>query len=73
MGYKNKTNKEYQYEYYSKNKVKRNQYHKDYYKENQEYIRAYQYLYHRNKKYELEKDLKKVYLIPNNFNISLEE
>ena len=26
MGYKNKTNKEYQYEYYSKNKVKRNQY-----------------------------------------------
>ena len=45
MGYKNKTNKEYQHEYYSKNKVKRNQYHKDYYKENQEYIRAYQYLY----------------------------
>ena len=73
MGYKNKTNKEYQYEYYSKNKVKRNQYHKDYYKENQEYIRVYQYLYHRNKKYEIERDLKKVYLIPNNFNISLEE
>ena len=73
MGYKNKTNKEYQYEYYSKNKAKRNQYHKDYYKENQEYIRAYQYFYYRNKKYELERDLKKVYVIPNNFNISLEE
>ena len=73
MGYKNKTNKEYQYEYYSKNKVKRNQYHKDYYKENQEYIRVYQYLYHRNKKYEHESDLKKVYVIPNDFNISLEE
>ena len=43
MGYKNKTNKEYQDEYYSKNKVKRNQYHKEYYKENQEYIRIYQY------------------------------
>ena len=73
MGYKNKTNKEYQDEYYSKNKVKRNQYHKDYYKANQEYIRIYQYLYYRNKKYEHERDLKKVYVIPNNFNISLEE
>ncbi len=73
MGYKNKTNKEYQDEYYSKNKVKRNQYHKDYYKANQEYIRVYQYLYYRNKKYEHERDLKKVYVIPNNFNISLEE
>jgi hypothetical protein len=73
MGYKNKTNKEYQYEYYAKNKVKRNQYHKDYYKENQEYIRAYQYFYYRNKKYEIERDLKKVYENPNNFNISLEE
>ena len=73
MGYKNKTNKEYQIEYYSKNKVKRNQYHKDYYKANQEYIRVYQYFYYRNKKYELERDLKKVYVIPNNFNISLEE
>ena len=39
MGYKNKTNIEYQIEYYAKNKVKRNQYHKDYYKANQEYIR----------------------------------
>ena len=43
MGYKNKTNIEYQIEYYAKNKVKRNQYHKDYYKANQEYIRIYQY------------------------------
>ena len=73
MGYKNKTNKEYQDEYYLKNKEKRNQYHKDYYLANYDYIRVYQYLYHRNKKYELERDLKKVYLIPNNFNISLEE
>jgi hypothetical protein len=73
MGYKNKTNKEYQIEYYAKNKVKQNQYHKDYYKANQEYIRVYQYLYYRNKKYEHERDIKKVYVIPNNFNISLEE
>ena len=73
MGYKNKTNKEYQDEYYSKNKVRRNQYYKDYYKANQEYIQLYQYFYHRNKKNEHERDLKKVYLIPNNFNISLEE
>ena len=73
MGYKNKTNKEYQIEYYAKNKVKQNQYHKDYYKANQEYIRVYQYLYYRNKKYEPERDIKKVYVIPNNFNISLEE
>ena len=73
MGYKNKTNKEYQDEYYSKNKVRRNQYYKDYYKANQEYIQLYQYFYHRNKKNEFERDLKKVYVIPNNFNISLEE
>ena len=73
MGYKNKTNIEYQIEYYSKNKVKRNQYYKDYYKANFEYIRVYQYLYYRNKKYEHERDLKKVYVIPNSFNISLEE
>ena len=45
MGYKNKTNKEYQHEYYSKNKVKRNQYNKDYYMANYDYIRVYQYLY----------------------------
>ena len=56
MGYKNKTNIEYQIEYYAKNKVKRNQYHKDYYKANQEYIRIYQYFYYRNKKYEHERD-----------------
>ena len=73
MGYKNKTNKEYQDEYYSKNKVNRNQYYKDYYKANFEYIRVYQYLYYRNNKYEHERDIKKVYVIPNNFNISLEE
>ena len=73
MGYKNKTNKEYQDEYYSKNKVRRNQYYNDYYKANHEYIQLYQYFYHRNKKNELERDLKKVYVIPNNFNISLEE
>ena len=46
MGYKNKTNKEYQDEYYSKNKVRRNQYYKDYYKANHEYIQLYQYFYH---------------------------
>jgi hypothetical protein len=73
MGYKNKTNIEYQIEYYSKNKVRRNQYYKDYYKANHEYIQLYQYFYHRNKKYEHERDLKKVYLIQNNFNISFEE
>ncbi len=83
MGYKNKTNKEYQDEYYSKNKVRRNQYYKDYYQANQEYIQLYQYFYHRNKKNERlqslasasehERDLKKVYVIPNNFNISLQE
>jgi hypothetical protein len=73
MGYKNKTNKEYQDEYYSKNKVNRKQYYKDYYLANHDYIRIYQYFYYRNKKYEHERDLKKVYVIPNNFNISLKE
>ena len=73
MGYKNKTNKEYQDEYYSKNKVRRNQYYKDYYKANHEYIQLYQYFYHRYKKYEHERDLKKVYLIPNKIIISILE
>ena len=53
--------------------MNRNQYHKDYYRANHEYIRIYQYLYYRNKKYELERDLKKVYVIPNKIIISLEE
>ena len=73
MGYKNKTNKEYQMEYYAKNKVKQNQYHKDYYKANPEYIRMYQYFYYRYKKYEHERDLKKVYIIPNKIIISILE
>ena len=83
MGYKNKTNKEYQDEYYSKNKVRRNQYYKDYYKANHEYIQLYQYFYHRNKKNERlhslasasepERDFKKVYLIPNKIIISILE
>ncbi len=59
MGYKHKTNIEYQNECYSKNKVNRNQYYKDYYRANYEYIRVYQYLYYRNKKYEHERDIKK--------------
>ena len=56
-----------------KNKVNRNQYYKDYYRANHEYIRRCQYLYYRNKKYEKERDLDKVNLIQNNFKISLEE
>ena len=50
MGYKNKTNLEYQTEFYAKNKLNRSQYYKDYYRANQEYIRVYQYLYYRNNK-----------------------
>ena len=71
MGHKNKTNIEYQNEYYSKNKVNRNQYYKEYYRANHEYIRVYQYLYYRNNK--KERDIKKVYVIQNKFIISLEE
>ena len=40
---------------------------------NRDYIRVYQYLYYRHKKYEYERDLDKVLVIPNNFKISLEE
>ena len=69
MGYKNKTNIEYQNEYYSKNKVNRKQYYKDYYKANCDYIRVYQYLYYRNNK--REKDIKKVHVIQNNIIISI--
>ena len=73
MGYKNKTNKEYQYEYYAKNKVKRNQYHKEYYLANQEYIRVYQYLYHRNKKYERNKNENNVVIVSKEIIISILE
>jgi hypothetical protein len=71
MGYKNKTNLEYQREFYAKNKLKRSQYYKDYYRANQEYIRVYQYLYYRNNK--REKDIKKVHVIQNNIIISILE
>ena len=73
MGYKNKTNKEYQDEYYAKNKVKRNQYHKDYYKANPEYIRMYQYFYYRNKKYERNTNENNVVIVSTEIIISLLE
>ena len=56
-----------------KNKVNRNQYYKDYYRANHEYIRLCQYLNYYDKKYENERDLDKVIVVSNKFNISLEE
>ena len=73
MGYKNKTNIEYQNEYYSKNKLRKQQYYIKYYQQNYEYIRVCNYLRYHNNKIEQERDLKKVFVISNNFNISLEE
>ena len=84
MGYKNKTNQEYQFDYYLENNYRKHQYYKEnyrkkkenlheYYIQNRDYIRVYQYLYYRHKKYENERDLDKVLVIPNNFNISLKE
>ena len=84
MGYKNKTNQEYQFDYYLENKYRKQQYYNEnykkkkesrheYYLQNRDYIRVYQYLYYRNKKYEHERDINKVLLIENNFNISLKE
>ena len=73
MGYKNKTNIEYQNEYYSKNKLRKQQYYIEYYQQNYEYIRVCNYLRYHNNKIEQERGLKKVHVIPNNFNISLEE
>ena len=73
MGYKNKTNIEYQNEYYSKNKLRKQQYYIKYYQQNYEYIRVCNYLRYHNNKIEQERDLKKVHVIPNNFNISFEE
>ena len=83
MGYKNKTNQEYQFDYFLENKHRKQQYYHenkkkkenqhDYYINNRDYIRVYQYLYYRHKKYENERDLDKVLVIPNNFNISLKE
>ncbi len=73
MGYKNKTNIEYQNEYYAKNILRKKQYYIEYYQQNYEYIRVYNYLRYHTNKIEQERDLKKVFLIKNNFNISLEE
>ena len=73
MGYKNKTNIEYQNEYYAKNKLRKKQYYIEYYKNNMEYIRVYNYLRYHNNKIEEERYLKKVFVTKNSFNISLEE
>ena len=73
MGYKNKTNIEYQNEYYTKNKLRKKQYYIEYYKNNMEYIRVYNYLRYHNNKIEEERYLKKVFVTKNSFNISLEE
>ena len=73
MGYKNKTDKEYQREYYLKNKMNRNQYHKDYYLVNHEYIRIYQNLYYRNKKNERNKNKNNVVIASNKIIISIIE
>ena len=54
MGYKNKTNQEYQREYYLKNKeLKKQKFHDaahEYYIKNQDNRKAYQYNYYHNKK-----------------------
>ena len=73
MGYKNKNNIEYQNEYYAKNKLRKKQYYIEYYKNNMEYIRVYNYLRYHNNKIEEERYLKKVFVTKNSFNISLEE
>ena len=73
MGYKNKTYEQYQNEYYLENKLRKKQYYIEYYKNNMEYIRVYNYLRYHNNKIEQERDLKKVHVIQNNFHISLEE
>ena len=73
MGYKNKTNIEYQNDYYSKNKLRKHQYYIEYYQQNYEYIRVYNYLRYHYNKIEEERYLKKVFVTKNSFNISLEE
>ena len=84
MGYKNKTNQEYQNDYYLENKYRKQQYYNqnykkkketrhEYYLQNRDYIRVYQYLYYRHKKYENDRDSDKILVVQNNFNISLEE
>ena len=84
MGYKNQTDQEYQLDYYLENKHRKQQYYNqnykkkkenrhDYYIQNRDYIRVYQYLYYRHKKYENERDLDKVLVVSNNFKIALEE
>ena len=73
MGYKNKTYEQYQNEYYLENKLRKKQYYIEYYKNNMEYIRVYNYLRYHNNKIEQERYLKKVFVTKNSFNISLEE
>ena len=59
--------------FYNQNYKKKKETRHEYYLQNRDYIRVYQYLYYRHKKYENERDLDKVNLIQNNFKISLEE
>ena len=53
--------------------MNRNQYHKDYYLANHEYIRIYQYLYYRNKKNERNKNKNNVVIASNKIIISIIE
>jgi len=50
MGYKNKNNKEYQREYYLKNKELKKQKFHEYYIKNQDNIKDYQHNYYHSKK-----------------------
>ena len=62
MHYKNKTNQQYQREYYLENKSRKKQYYTEYYQQNYEYIRVYNYLRYHNNKIEQERYLKKFML-----------
>ena len=53
--------------------MNRKQYYKDYYRANHEYIRIYQYLYYRNKKYERNTNENNVVIVSKEIIISILE
>lgn len=59
--YKNKTSKEYQHEYYLKNKEKKYAYHEKYYQENIHYLNMYQRNYYLKNKERIKEYYQKVY------------
>ena len=72
MGYKGKSDKEYQHEYYLKNKDGNAEKHRKYYEKNKERILEYNSNYYYYKKFGVwDEKMKACSIVTNNFKISI--